>query len=178
MAVPSPALEKPSPASPCPCGSGKPFSDCCAPIIAGQQRPETAEKLMRARFTAHITGDWSFLHRTYQGTAGSPYAPGEAEPVIGWTKLVIYAHEPGGQPETAFVDFSAHYLDHERELALYENAEFKRIQGEWIYTRSVREGPAPIKASHPKPGRNDPCPCGSGKKYKHCCLARAAAATA
>ena len=19
------------------------------------------------------------------------------------------------------------------------------------------------------PGRNDPCPCGSGKKYKHCC---------
>ena len=23
------------------------------------------------------------------------------------------------------------------------------------------------------PGRNDPCPCGSGKKYKHCCLAAA-----
>ena len=22
----------------------------------------------------------------------------------------------------------------------------------------------------PKAGRNDPCPCGSGKKYKHCCL--------
>jgi tetratricopeptide (TPR) repeat protein len=22
----------------------------------------------------------------------------------------------------------------------------------------------------PKPGRNEPCPCGSGKKYKHCCL--------
>ncbi len=20
-----------------------------------------------------------------------------------------------------------------------------------------------------RPGRNDPCPCGSGKKYKHCC---------
>jgi preprotein translocase subunit SecA len=23
--------------------------------------------------------------------------------------------------------------------------------------------------SGPKVGRNDPCPCGSGKKYKHCC---------
>ena len=23
-----------------------------------------------------------------------------------------------------------------------------------------------------KPGRNDPCPCGSGKKYKHCCFAK------
>ena len=26
-----------------------------------------------------------------------------------------------------------------------------------------------------KPGRNDPCPCGRGRKYKHCCLAKAAA---
>jgi preprotein translocase subunit SecA len=28
--------------------------------------------------------------------------------------------------------------------------------------------PAPIR-SGPKVGRNDPCPCGSGKKYKACC---------
>ncbi|MBI2754687.1 MAG: SEC-C domain-containing protein [Betaproteobacteria bacterium] len=27
-----------------------------------------------------------------------------------------------------------------------------------------------------KPGRNDPCPCGSGKKYKHCCLLASAQA--
>jgi tetratricopeptide (TPR) repeat protein len=26
-----------------------------------------------------------------------------------------------------------------------------------------------------KPGRNDPCPCGSGKKYKKCCLSKDAA---
>ncbi len=29
-----------------------------------------------------------------------------------------------------------------------------------------------VKAGHDKPGRNDPCPCGSGKKYKKCCLGR------
>jgi len=28
----------------------------------------------------------------------------------------------------------------------------------------------PIKRDGPKVGRNDPCPCGSGKKYKKCCL--------
>ena len=28
---------------------------------------------------------------------------------------------------------------------------------------------APVKRDLPKVGRNDPCPCGSGKKYKHCC---------
>lgn len=32
--------------------------------------------------------------------------------------------------------------------------------------------PIPAKSEHPKEkiGRNDPCPCGSGKKYKRCCL--------
>jgi hypothetical protein len=29
---------------------------------------------------------------------------------------------------------------------------------------------APIHNAQPKVGRNDPCPCGSGKKYKKCCL--------
>lgn len=28
----------------------------------------------------------------------------------------------------------------------------------------------PIMSEEKEPGRNEPCPCGSGKKYKHCCL--------
>ena len=31
------------------------------------------------------------------------------------------------------------------------------------------EAATPIRYSEPKPGRNDPCPCGSGKKFKKCC---------
>jgi preprotein translocase subunit SecA len=27
----------------------------------------------------------------------------------------------------------------------------------------------PVRRSIPKVGRNEPCPCGSGKKYKNCC---------
>ncbi|MCE9526380.1 MAG: SEC-C domain-containing protein [Planctomycetales bacterium] len=30
--------------------------------------------------------------------------------------------------------------------------------------------PEPIKNRGPRVGRNDPCPCGSGKKYKQCCM--------
>jgi preprotein translocase subunit SecA len=30
-------------------------------------------------------------------------------------------------------------------------------------------GPRPVRRSEPKVSRNDPCPCGSGKKYKKCC---------
>lgn len=32
--------------------------------------------------------------------------------------------------------------------------------------------PMPYVRATPKIGRNDPCPCGSGKKYKHCCLGK------
>lgn len=31
------------------------------------------------------------------------------------------------------------------------------------------EPPQPYVRPEPKIGRNDPCPCGSGKKYKKCC---------
>ena len=29
--------------------------------------------------------------------------------------------------------------------------------------------PRPVRGGEPEPGRNDPCPCGSGRKYKRCC---------
>ena len=35
--------------------------------------------------------------------------------------------------------------------------------------------PQPMRRAQPKVGRNDPCPCGSGKKYKKCCGAEATA---
>ena len=38
--------------------------------------------------------------------------------------------------------------------------------------------PIPLRRTEPKPGRNDPCPCGSGKKYKKCCQDKDAVAAA
>ncbi|MFA7504888.1 MAG: UPF0149 family protein [Burkholderiaceae bacterium] len=35
--------------------------------------------------------------------------------------------------------------------------------------RSRASAPATVRRAHPAPGRNDPCPCGSGRKYKRCC---------
>ena len=41
----------------------------------------------------------------------------------------------------------------------------------WLERRSESAGgQAPLRREEPKVGRNDPCPCGSGKKYKKCCL--------
>ena len=129
---------------------------------------------MRSRFTAHVAEDSLHLHRTHLPTAHRPYvAEPDAGPAIEWTRLVVHSHEPGKTPDTAFVEFSAFYLEAGAEHVLQEKSEFLRVDREWLFARTARQGPAPIKAAHPKPGRNDPCPCGSGKKYKHCCLGKA-----
>jgi SEC-C motif-containing protein len=139
-------------------------------LLQQKRAAASAEELMRSRFTAHLVRDYGHLHRTDLETAKKPYVEEQVEgeePT--WTRLVIHAHDLGPKPGTAFVDFSAYYQHGEAEQALHEKSEFLRVDGAWYYTRAVRTGPAPVRATGPKVGRNDPCPCGSGKKYKHCC---------
>ena len=165
---------QPKRGQPCPCGSGQLFEACCEPIHRGAKAPATAEQLMRARFTAHVAHDFKFLHDTYRPTAGKPYAAEDGEPAITWTRLEVHGHEVAADnPDKAWVDFSAYGTEAGVEKVLHEKAEFLRVDGRWLYTREARLGPAPFKSAAPKVGRNDPCPCGSGKKYKHCCLAKA-----
>jgi len=172
--TPSPA-EAPPPGKdrPCPCGTGKTFAQCCEPILARLQPAGSAEQLMRSRFTAHVVRDFEHLHRTCLETSREPYVPDPDAGGTDWTRLVIHAHEPGRKPDTAFVDFTAYFRENDTEQAHHEKAEFQRIDGTWFYTRAVRQGPAPIRSTDARVGRNDPCPCGSGRKYKQCCLKKA-----
>jgi tetratricopeptide (TPR) repeat protein len=47
----------------------------------------------------------------------------------------------------------------------------KKSKGRVVFDEEDPESeqPVTVRRSQPKVGRNDPCPCGSGKKYKHCC---------
>jgi SEC-C motif-containing protein len=173
MASSSPAPSLPAASAPCPCGSGKNFGACCSPILSGQRKAATAEELMRARFSAHVVGDYAFLHRTFLPDSKKPYVDDGQRGAQIWTKLVVHSHEPGPNPDTAYVEFSAYFTQEGQEGVYQEKAEFIRQDGEWIFARPLREGPPPVR-SGPKVGRNDPCPCGSGKKYKHCCLLKSA----
>ncbi len=53
-------------------------------------------------------------------------------------------------------------LDAERELPQL----LRRLRDYWAI---VRQPPATVRHASRKPGRNEPCTCGSGRKYKHCC---------
>ncbi|MGA1523171.1 MAG: SEC-C metal-binding domain-containing protein, partial [Planctomycetota bacterium] len=48
-------------------------------------------------------------------------------------------------------------------------ASFQKIDGRYYFVDGVIVGPGTFRREAPKVGRNDPCPCGSGKKHKKCC---------
>jgi SEC-C motif-containing protein len=45
---------------------------------------------------------------------------------------------------------------------------FRRHNKKWFYFDGDEIKPQPIVREGPRVGRNDPCPCGSGKKFKKC----------
>jgi uncharacterized protein len=45
----------------------------------------------------------------------------------------------------------------------------RAIHAHWFARRAL-DVPLALRRSTARVGRNDPCPCGSGKKYRKCCL--------
>jgi SEC-C motif-containing protein len=156
----------------CPCSSEKEFNECCQPIIEGQEAL-TAEQLMRARYTAYTQVNMDFIKETHDPSTRKKTnmednrAWAEA---TDWQGLEIVKTEKGTHEDTwGKVEFKAHYKSKNDTGTHHEISEFQRKNGRWFFT----EGKAPesfqIVNHGPKVGRNDPCLCGSGKKYKKCC---------
>ena len=156
----------------CPCCSGKEFADCCEPILKGVPAP-TAEALMRARYSAYATKDIDFLHDSSCGPALKEFNRDDVQKwaeTAEWLGLEIHRVEAGGEgDERGEVEFTARYKVKETEYRHHENAQFRRVDGAWRFSDGKIVGPEPKRREEPKVGRNDPCPCGSGKKYKKCC---------
>lgn len=77
-------------------------------------------------------------------------------------------------PETAAEETLAHLQRIEKGWTLEERREmlqeeYEKLTSEERHGEYVSDGDVPYRRSQVKIGRNDPCPCGSGKKYKKCC---------
>lgn len=157
-------------ASACPCNSGKSFADCCGPYIAHEKLPATPEALMRSRYSAYAVVDVAYLEETLlPGTRDdfdAESAKNWAQSGV-WTGLEIRSTENDpASPDEGYVEFVAHYEVEGKPHAHHETSRFVRQDGQWWYVDGVT-GQRPRRVV--KVGRNDPCPCGSGKKYKKCC---------
>lgn len=155
----------------CPCRSGRSFETCCGPFLAGAPAP-TAEALMRSRYTAYARGDAGYLQRTSAGEALLKFDRADVEnsfKLTEWLGLEITGVEAGqGSDTLGHVSFTARFRQAGRIHALSERSVFRRVDGAWRYC----SGEADVESTRSpavQVGRNDPCPCGSGKKFKKCC---------
>lgn len=155
--------------APCPCGSGVAEAACCGPILAGLPAP-TALALMRSRYTAYVRGAIDHVVATHdaatRGTLDVEAARRWSRETT-WLGLEIVGTEHGGETDdTGTVEFVARGSTGGVPFAQRERSRFRRVDGRWAYVdgQASRE-PARRAAA---PGRNDPCPCGSGTKYKRC----------
>ena len=157
----------------CPCGNEIEYSKCCEPYHNGSETPSTAEILMRARYSAFVKNQIKFIADSHvPGT--TDFNTDEAREWATnstWKGLQIVSTNKGNEEhDTGVVEFKALYADKEQKDYLHhEISTFKKIDGKWFYNDGQIVGTGPIMRATPKVGRNEPCTCGSGKKFKKCC---------
>ena len=159
----------------CPCGSDLPYSGCCERYICGGAKAPTAEALMRSRYSAYAEHEIDYIIKTceHRGKEDIDFnSTREWSEQSVWLGLNIIACEKGGVGDTeGTVEFEATYERDGLKDIHHESAKFKKDSGVWLYSEG-HVTPRTVVRSSPKVGRNEPCPCGSGKKYKHCCYGK------
>ncbi len=157
----------------CPCGSGSTYADCCEPIIKGEIFAETAEQVMRARYSAYAKVETDFLLKSLHPDHRNDHDDDQTRDWAAnseWEGLEIVNTENGGKDDASgTVEFIAQYTANGEKNSHHELASFIKQDDAWYFTDGVAVPPKQVVRTGPKVGRNDPCPCGSGKKYKKCC---------
>ena len=157
--------------STCPCGSTAAYTNCCEPVISGAQPATTAEQLMRARYAAYVGAQMDFIFETTHPDQRQNYdheGTKEWAESSEWLGLEIVGTSKGGQEDNSGqVEFIARFREKEVLREHHENAQFQKDNGRWYFTEGAMVKIKPITVT--KIGRNDPCTCGSGLKYKKCC---------
>ena len=171
----------------CPCGSQKKLEICCEPFLKGEAQPATAEQLMRSRYAAYTKGDIGYIKRTGAPETHRDFDTGAAKEwatSADWKSLKILSVDKGTEADKkGTVEFMATYAQDGKVLEHHEVSKFrKNPSGAWLFvegdSHTHEEGQGHEHHHHHvqqtvvreglKVGRNDPCPCGSGKKYKKC----------
>lgn len=157
----------------CACGSEVAYKECCEPFHKGEKFPKTAKDLMKARYSAFANNEIDFIAGTHvPGT--KDFDMDEAREWATnstWKGLEIIKTQTGEEAdEEGLVEFKAHYSDKDdKDYLHHEVASFKKIKDKWYFENGQIVGTGPLRREGPKVGRNDPCPCESGKKFKKCC---------
>jgi len=155
---------------PCPCGSHKKSSLCCKPFLSHRTCAPTAEALMRSRYCAFYSADVAYLMATLHPSKRSPDDRHNLELSCAqyqWFNLEICAVQKGQSgDDKGTVEFVARYIANGQPGQIHERSRFVRQDNRWYYLDGQFPGSNAQGGSNP--GRNEPCWCGSSRKYKKC----------
>lgn len=150
----------------CPCGSGSASSACCLPVIQDHRLATTAEILMRSRYTAFVLQHTQYIQSSWHTSTRPKTLNFDDHPVV-WLGLKVHNCQNGQACDSnGNVDFSCSYLENGQLCKLQEISQFLKEDDLWYYLRGD------CKVTKEKIARNSSCPCGSGQKFKRCCLAK------
>tara|TARA_B100000686_G_C16794370_1_gene981199 strand:- start:1690 stop:2160 length:471 start_codon:yes stop_codon:yes gene_type:complete len=156
-------------------------------LIRGVISADTAEDLMRSRYSAFALSEWDYLEQTLHPTERSietDKSHFKRKETV-WTRLEIIRTNGGSSSDIeGEVTFAAYFQKNGKSGVLREQSKFLRQDGKWFYSQRLSKAianhtkknsitpPQTFRRDTQKVGRNDPCPCGSGKKFKKCCNKR------
>jgi SEC-C motif domain protein len=134
---------------------------------------------MRSRYTAYTRSDIDYIERTHAPETRGAFEASAARDWASrsrWLGLEIVSTEAGrADDDTGVVSFAATYQQAGQTIVHREVSRFrKNASGEWLFVdgrapASPKVDPPEARRTTPKIGRNDPCSCGSGRKFKKCC---------
>lgn len=157
----------------CPCGNDAELAACCGRFLSGAEHPATAEELMRSRYTAYVENQIDYVVESHEPKTRDDVDRDAADSwskQAEWTGLEVRETREGGpEDQRGEVEFVARYRVQGADLAHHEVARFERQNDRWYYVDGDIVKAKPVVRDAPKVGRNEPCPCGSGKKFKKCC---------
>jgi SEC-C motif domain protein len=154
----------------CPCGSNTDYTQCCGVFINEGKTPASAEQLMRSRYTAYTQANINYIERTMRAPANADFDPDATKTwaqQVEWIKLEIANIKEGKQK--SFIEFFVIYSHNQKRYVMHELSEFHFEDGSWYYVNGIAPEIKKKPIVSDKFSRNEPCPCGSQKKYKKCC---------
>ena len=152
----------------CLCSSELSYTECCGKYHSGADAPTTAEALMRSRFTAYAMRNVDYLLSSWDKSK-RPAVIDFSKETAEWQKLQIINVKKGGpQDSKGIVEFKAFYSQDGGDYFLHEISRFVKTGQRWRYLDGLIKAAGKV-ATEAGGGKNAPCACGSGKKFKRCC---------
>lgn len=120
----------------CPCGSNKHYKECCKAFHDGEQIAETAELLMRSRYSAYVKNNKEYLLQTWhESTRPKPedlHLDSNSE--FRWLELKVVNTEAGQKDDTeGLVHFQAKYRLQGQTGFMDESSKFVKENSQWFY---------------------------------------------